>query len=103
MPRPCAVETYAGSYKRLSIKSFVDATDFRPLTFSAADLLTRITKDLSVKLHGTSPWHLLGGLRLSCSGEREPPRRKAVASVWVTSPIKDGIECYHRLTSSDFV
>src|SRR5207245_2523448 len=36
----------------------------------------------SVRLHGARPWHLQEVSRVSffCSGEREPPRRKAVAS-----------------------
>src|SRR5262245_6112965 len=33
----------------------------------------------SVKLHGTSPWHLQES-RCCCSRQRETPRRKAVAS-----------------------
>src|SRR6266404_2128262 len=34
----------------------------------------------SVRLHGTRPWHLCKLGRFLCSGERETPRRKAVAS-----------------------
>src|SRR6266404_1005806 len=34
----------------------------------------------SVRLHGARPWHLCKLGRFLCSGERETPRRKAVAS-----------------------
>ena len=37
----------------------------------------------SVNLHGTSPWHPDAAAQLLCSGEREPPRDKPVASILI--------------------
>jgi len=36
-----------------------------------------------MSLHRTRPWHPQTLLTFLCSRERESPRRKAVASVWV--------------------
>ncbi len=51
----------------------------------------------SVRLHGTSPWHLEIGL-FDCSDQRETPRRKVVASrsVWLGLIIKDHKFVGHR-------
>src|SRR5260370_24319526 len=82
MPRPCAVETHARSY-RICHKGFADATALRRREItSRGELKPNYQKHksapqqqlfvaASVKLHGASPWHLGDVLRLFCSRERE--------------------------------
>ncbi len=58
MPRPCAVEAHARSYKR-TLRKFADATALRR---GGSRLLLKLRSSLpktsSVKLHGARPWHL---------------------------------------------
>ena len=44
------------------------------------DGVRRLCLATSVRLHGTSPWHLLAGVVVGGSDERETPRDKPVAS-----------------------
>src|SRR5438552_3159098 len=80
MPRPRAVETHARSYKTLQ-KDLVDATALCSGNSRFVLQYKRWLLDsLSVRLHGTRPWHPAKTCDISCSRERESPRRKAVAS-----------------------
>jgi len=74
MPRACPVE-----FSRLPL-SKTKNTNTRchglvPWSFHARGYIAA-----NVKLHGTSPWHPSVIFKLACSGNREAPRDKPVAS-----------------------
>ena len=81
MPRPCAVEPHVRCYKGTS-GGFADAT---ARGRGIRESCTAFFVVASVRLHGARPWHLEERerereSRAFCSGERETPRREAVAS-----------------------
>src|SRR4030095_271926 len=104
MPRACPVELHVRCYKGHESQNFTRCHGLAPWSFTLAatkDMSHRISQDAtglprgasrsllqenrfqgvllapSVRLHGTSPWHLVRSLkRPRCSSEREAPRDK---------------------------
>src|SRR5258705_12369554 len=99
MPRPCAVEAHARSYREREQKGFADATALRrggsrsrlpktsrgfgmprPCAVEAHARGYREASEGFCGCHGLATWHLRELCSFLCSSKRETPRRKAGAS-----------------------